>query len=94
MRCPRCQQENPPQAKFCQECGTRLALTCAKCHTEPPAGAKFCLECGHAVTASPASQPRFSSPETYTPKHLAERILTSKSAQPGMRLGRESIVGS
>ena len=22
MQCPRCQQENPPQAKFCLECGT------------------------------------------------------------------------
>jgi hypothetical protein len=22
MRCPRCQQDNPPQAKFCLECGT------------------------------------------------------------------------
>jgi two-component system, NtrC family, sensor kinase len=22
MKCPRCQQENPPQAKFCLECGT------------------------------------------------------------------------
>jgi Double zinc ribbon len=21
MKCPRCQQENPPQAKFCLECG-------------------------------------------------------------------------
>jgi GAF domain-containing protein len=24
MKCPRCQQENPPQAKFCPECGTRV----------------------------------------------------------------------
>ena len=24
MKCPRCQQENPPQAKFCLECGARL----------------------------------------------------------------------
>src|SRR5215470_7930315 len=28
---------------------------------------------------------RFSSPESYTPKHLAERILTSKSALEGER---------
>ena len=25
MKCPRCQQENPPQAKFCLECGIPLA---------------------------------------------------------------------
>src|SRR5687767_9546905 len=24
MKCPRCQQENPPQAKFCPECGAPL----------------------------------------------------------------------
>ena len=27
MKCPRCEQENPPQAKFCLECGIRLSST-------------------------------------------------------------------
>ena len=85
MRCTRCQQENPPQAKFCLECGTALALKCAACGTELPAGAKFCLECGQSVSAQPAIATRFVSPETYTPKHLAEKILTSKSALEGER---------
>ena len=80
MKCPRCQHENPPQAKFCLECGTALALKCAVCGTELPAGAKFCLECGQSVGAQPAIATRFISPETYTPKHLAEKSLTSKSA--------------
>src|SRR5438552_6762895 len=31
------------------------------------------------------TQPRFGSPESYTPKHLAERILTSKAALEGER---------
>jgi class 3 adenylate cyclase len=31
------------------------------------------------------TQPRFASPETYTPKHLAEKILTSKAALEGER---------
>jgi class 3 adenylate cyclase len=35
------------------------------------------------VPAGP--QPRFASPETYTPKHLAEKILTSKAALEGER---------
>ena len=30
MKCPRCQHENPPHAKFCLECGARVALTCTK----------------------------------------------------------------
>ena len=45
MRCARCQQENPPQAKFCLECAAPLALRCANCGTPLPAGAKFCFEC-------------------------------------------------
>jgi class 3 adenylate cyclase/tetratricopeptide (TPR) repeat protein len=83
MQCPRCQRENPPQAKFCLECGARVALTCTKCRSELPAGAKFCLECGEPVASQAATEPRFTSPEAYTPKHLAEKILTSKTALKG-----------
>src|SRR5207244_13460387 len=85
MKCPRCQHENPPQAKFCLECGARVALTCTKCRSELPAGAKFCLECGEPVASQAIPEPRFRSPELYTPKHLAEKILTSKSAMEGER---------
>ena len=77
MKCPRCQQENPAHARFCLGCGARLALACASCGTELPGGAGFCLQCGHAVATGVAvASP--SPPETYTPKHLAEKILTSR----------------
>jgi hypothetical protein len=68
------------------ECGLRLALTCLACGTELPGGSKFCKECGQPV-AGPALSPaeRFGSPESYTRKHLAERILTSKAALEGER---------
>ena len=85
MRCTGCRKENPPQAKFCLECGAALAFKCATCGTELPAGAKFCLECGQSVNAQPVAASRFTSPEVYTPKHLAEKILTSKSALEGER---------
>jgi class 3 adenylate cyclase len=85
MQCPRCQHANPPQAKFCLECGSHLALMCAACATELPAGAKFCLECGQPVGGQSAGQAPFTSPEAYTPKHLAEKILTSRSALEGER---------
>jgi double zinc ribbon protein len=84
MKCPRCQQENPPQAKFCLECAAPLALRCAYCGTPLPGGAKFCFECATPVSAV-GSRPRFASPETYTPKHLAERIINSKAALEGER---------
>jgi len=85
MKCPRCQHENPSQAKFCLECGARFAQRCTQCGTDLPASAKFCLECGQATGGPTAGQDRFSSPESYTPKHLAEKILTSKSALEGER---------
>jgi hypothetical protein len=84
MRCARCQQENPPQAKFCLECAAPLALRCSNCGTPLPAGAKFCFECATPIGA-PGSAPRLVSPESYTPKHLAEKILTSKAALEGER---------
>jgi class 3 adenylate cyclase/tetratricopeptide (TPR) repeat protein len=52
-------------------------------------GAKFCKRCGQRLggpqTAQAAPGPRFGSLESYTPKHLAEKILTSKSALEGER---------
>jgi len=85
LHCARCQHENPPQAKFCLECGVRLALACPKCRAELLAAAKFCVECGHPIAAQPPAQARFTTPDSYTPSHLAERILTSKSALEGER---------
>ena len=85
MQCLQCQQENPPQAKFCLECGTRLVLMCARCSTELPAGAKFCLECGQPVEARSAAPSRFIAPETYTPQYLAEKILTARGDLEGER---------
>jgi class 3 adenylate cyclase/tetratricopeptide (TPR) repeat protein len=85
VTCPRCQHENPPQAKFCLECGGRLAAACASCGAELAAGSNFCNKCGTPVATEAATQPRFVSPETYTPKHLAEKILTSKAALEGER---------
>src|SRR6266567_7476962 len=84
MTCPRCQQENPIQAHFCMRCGTGFTLTCGKCNTELPPGATFCFTCGQPVTAAPDRQ-RFTTPDAYTPKHLAEKILTSKAALEGER---------
>ncbi|MBI3455344.1 MAG: AAA family ATPase [Candidatus Rokubacteria bacterium] len=85
MQCLRCHTENPPQAKFCLECATPLAQTCAKCGTGLPPVAKFCPECAHPVGARPATQAPFTSPESYTPKHLAEKILASRSVLEGER---------
>jgi class 3 adenylate cyclase len=55
-----------------------------QCATDLPARAKFCLECGQPV-GTPTVSGRFASPDAYTPKHLAEKILTSKAVVEGER---------
>jgi class 3 adenylate cyclase/tetratricopeptide (TPR) repeat protein len=84
MQCPRCQHDNHPQAKFCEECAAPLARICSNCGTPLSPTAKFCSDCAHPATAGVA-QPRLVSPGSYTPKYLAEKILTSKSALEGER---------
>ena len=75
MRCPQCRQENPPESKYCAECGAALTLRCGGCGADLPGNAKFCGQCGRPVTPG-APQARFASPGAYAPpKHLAERIL-------------------
>jgi class 3 adenylate cyclase/tetratricopeptide (TPR) repeat protein len=85
MQCPRCQHDNLPAAKFCQECATPLACSCTNCGSQLPPSAKFCPECAHPAGAVATSPGRFPAPESYTPKHLAEKILTSKAALEGER---------
>ena len=89
MECPRCQAQYRADAIFCEECGSRLETACASCGEANRLSAKFCRKCGqplgHTDAASPVFPAKFGSPGTYTPKHLAEKILTSKRALEGER---------
>src|SRR5436190_557087 len=53
MFCPACGHDNPDRARFCNDCGARIAAPTA--------------------TASTAE------PRSYTPRHLIDRILASRS---------------
>jgi len=79
MPCPQCGHPNPPAAKFCSGCGAPLELRCPACGHANLLGSRFCNECGRALTA-----PR-DAPRTYTPQHLASRILSSRAALDGER---------
>jgi class 3 adenylate cyclase/tetratricopeptide (TPR) repeat protein len=86
MKCSKCGHENRAGAKFCEECGGRLAAVCGHCGAELSPVAKFCSECGQPINQpTSASSPRFAAPEAYTPKHLAEKILTSRASIEGER---------
>ena len=70
--------------KFCGACGTRLSGACPACGTLNPAGQRFCGECGAGLGHEVASV-KFGAPDRYTPRHLAERILTYRSSLEGER---------
>ncbi len=82
MKCEKCGAENPAGKRFCGDCGEPLANLCPKCGSENPLEKKFCGDCGAALGAGkPAAAPA----RAFAPKHLAERILTSRAALEGER---------
>ena len=86
MQCPRCHTENRPGRRFCAECAAPLAAPCPACGFANEPGEKFCGGCAAPLTAeSRQAEPRFAAPDAYTPKHLVEKILTSKAALEGER---------
>src|SRR5262249_42995980 len=91
---------NPKGMKFCGECGQALhvATACPRCSFANPPSFKFCGACGAeirvlgvkglAVRGTPntaTANTLTPSPRSYTPKHLADKILRSKSALEGER---------
>jgi class 3 adenylate cyclase/tetratricopeptide (TPR) repeat protein len=84
MVCARCGSADPQGTRFCVQCGARLTRSCAHCQAELPAEAAFCGECGRAVPADGRVVP-LEAPGAYTPRHLAERILTARSTIEGER---------
>lgn len=80
MKCPRCQHENQTAANFCEECAVPLARTCPSCGSRAAATAKFCPECGRSLIPR-AGDPRFASPQSYTPHHLAQKIYLKGGAR-------------
>src|SRR5262245_56780279 len=84
MQCPQCGQENAVEMKFCGECGTRLAVLCRQCGARNAPAQKFCGQCG-ARLESGASSRQLPTPDAYTPEHLVEKILSSRTALEGER---------
>src|SRR5678815_5400470 len=89
MICPQCQRENLPDAIFCEHCGARLETVCSHCGEPNRRGATFCRICGQTIsqtaTVAPARVPGVPSPDSYVPRHLAEKILESRQSLEGER---------
>ena len=73
MNCTGCGKDLPQGAKFCLECGTKVAVkpVCTGCGKELPPEAKFCLECGTkceagaapVAVAAPSAAPKAAVPQ-------------------------------
>src|SRR3990172_3494919 len=87
MRCAKCQHENPAVFSFCEECASLLGRSCPSCGATASPRAKFCGNCASPLKSSERATrlPADRSLLSYTPKHLAERILTSRAALEGER---------
>jgi class 3 adenylate cyclase/tetratricopeptide (TPR) repeat protein len=84
MLCLACGAQNPSAGRFCGSCGVALPTACPQCDHPNPRTNRFCAECGGAL-AAPALAPPFASPQQYTPRQLAEKILSSRAAMEGER---------
>jgi len=86
MECPNCQVENPEEAKFCIKCGKPMEFHCPKCGAKTPVLGDFCMDCGHELKQAVEGHPaNYDKPQSYTPKHLADKILTTRSSIEGER---------
>jgi class 3 adenylate cyclase len=90
VNCPACAQDLRPGARFCDGCGAAIEARCPACGKGQRPQARFCDACGTPLAggmsvpttdSSAAARP----PTSYTPRHLAERILTEGRALRGER---------
>jgi class 3 adenylate cyclase/tetratricopeptide (TPR) repeat protein len=89
MICPQCQRENLPDSIFCDRCGMRFETVCSHCDEPNRLDATFCRICGQLIdqtaTTAPARVSGVPTPDSYVPKHLAEKILASRQSLEGER---------
>jgi hypothetical protein len=94
MKCPNCQTENEPGARFCANCGNRLTeprpapstrsgeasqVTCPSCGQANPAGSAFCETCGTRL-ASP--QPSAAQTPATTTRPVQDDTAAAPAKKP------------
>jgi TonB family protein len=74
VKCAICPANNPPAAKFCNECGSPLSLrVCPQCEAVQARTAKTCIACGFVTVAEDAVP---------TPKAVAGAAAPPPSPEP------------
>ena len=79
MKCLKCANVNPPEARYCQRCGQPLLQACARCATLNEPDAKYCKHCGAAL-GEPSQTPVRTTPTT-----PQEKLRLSTSRLEGER---------
>jgi class 3 adenylate cyclase len=92
MKCPKCQFENPDNAKFCIECANPMEFHCPNCEAITPATGKFCQECAYDLRKPKTPAPKeisfdekLNKIQKYLPKGLTEKILSQRDRIEGER---------
>jgi len=86
MKCPKCQTENPESDRFCRQCRAKLSRPCPQCGCEFFPEDRYCGKCAHDLREPQATPPiDYSQPQSYTPKSLADKILTTRGSIEGER---------
>ena len=89
MKCSKCGFENVEDARFCNECGSKLESICSACGKANIPGSKFCNGCGNSLTL-PSTRPKelsfdekLQKIQKYLPKGITEKILSQRDKIEG-----------
>jgi hypothetical protein len=83
VKCPRCQHENRAGRSSAKSVASSSHVGAATVTQSSPHRRSSAPSVAAPLRSHPPT--RFTSPDSYTPKHLAEKILTSKAALEGER---------
>ena len=82
-------ESRSPRRGFCMQCAAPLPRRCAALRCRRTSGRPFlpavCASRAYAGVSRHRPAARHADPRSYTPKHLADKILTSRSALEGER---------
>jgi hypothetical protein len=96
IRCKRCGEENPAEARFCIDCGAPLSeaatgattklsgMACPWCNARNPENARFCVICGRDLAGgqAPRPAPARPSPRPARPHPAARQSYPRVAAPP------------
>ena len=82
--CAGCGGSNQEHAKFCIECGSKLARLCPGCGSDNPPRARFCAECGTPLAAPSTLALPAPGKQSAAPPVLLDAALSASSAAPAI----------